>query len=405
MRISVQQATLFVILVALSAVVRAQAPATQRALRNIEIALTITIPDAFKAGAIPPGKEFEGKTLVKDLDDRVQRARGYFKAIDGADAANPAVVAIGKRIDEMDQLRVKLGAASSAQTANAADAKTQHFAFMAELKIHEPAIAKFGEITKDHDRDIIGSVNPATFKKWADELDVVNAACTTRYKGIQNHPTYSLNMLASSPGDWCKIAAQRETYAHRAVVNHVTAMSVRRLKDLQDVAKTPEKNDGYLMNWVVTAVSDPDGVKTALTAEAKPWFAIVGKEMPDGFFGPVDRLVQDALAAIDRTSATWPYPADKFHDARIEGVVQHQMAAGVKVVRTSLAAGAWTIDKNALGVVLDRYRTGHILFQMPKLKWCSLREFTYLESHTGGGTFAPAASATLSEAVRFQSCK
>ena len=403
MRISVQQATLFVILVALSAVVRAQAPATQRALRNIEIALTITIPDAFKAGSIPPGKEFEGKTLAKDLDEWVQRARGYFKAIDGADAANPAVVAIGKRIDEMDQLRVKLGAASSAQTANAADAKTQHVAFMAELKVHEPAIAKFGEITKDHDRDIIGSVNPATFKKWADELDIVNQACTTRYKSIQNHPTYSLNMLASSPGDWCKIAAQRETYAHRAVVNHVTAMSVRRLKDLQDVAKTPEKNDGYLMNWVVTAVSDPDGVKTALTAEAKPWFAIVGKVMPDGFFGPVDKVVQDALAAIDRTSAAWPYPADTFHDARIEGVVQHQMATGVKVVRTSLAAEGWTIDKNALGVTLDRYRTGHILFKMPKLKWCSLREFTYLETFAAGA-FQPATAATMSEAVRFQSC-
>ena len=303
MRISVQQATLFVILIALTTAVRAQAPATQRALRNIEIALTITIPDAFKAGAIPPGKEFEGKTLAKDLDDRVQRARGYFKAIDGADAANPTVVAIGKRIDEMDQLRVKLGATSGAQTANAAEAKAQHFAFMAELKVHEPAIAKFGEMTKDHDRDIIGSVNPATFKKWADELDLVNAACTTRYKGIQNHPTYSLNMLATSPGDWCKIAAQRETYAHRAVVNHVTAMSVRRLKDLQEVAKTPEKNDGYLMNWVVTAVSDPDGVKTALIADAKPWFAIVGKEMPDGFFGPVDRLVQDG-AAEDEVEAT-----------------------------------------------------------------------------------------------------
>ena len=399
------QAALILILAVVAAVASAQSANTQRALRNIEIALTLDVPEAFKAGDIPPGKEFQAKTLAKDLDERMPRVHDTFDRIDAADKTIPAVVAMGKRIADMERIRVKLGSSVATQGANTEAAKTQHFAFMKELGIHEPVIMRFGEITADHDRDIMGNVNPETFKKWLDELAVVDAACTTKYKGIQNHPTYSLNRLQTSPGDWCKIAAQRGTYSRRAVANHVAAMSARRLKDLQELAKAPEKNDGYLMNWIVTAVSEPDSIKPALVAEATPWFAVAGMPLPDGYFSPVDKLAQDAIAALDRMAPTWPYPADQFHDGRIEGIVQHQMAAGVKVVRTSLAAGAWTIDKNALGVVLDRYRTGHILFQMPKLKWCSLREFTYLESHTGGGTFAPAASATLSEAVRFQSCK
>lgn len=378
---------------------------TQRALRNIEIALNLTIPEAMRSGEIPRGKEFEAKVLSKDLAERVPRARGMFERIEDADKASPAVVAMGKRIDEADQLREALGAAVGAQTASSEEAKARHFAFMKELRVHESTIVRFGELTKQHDRDITGNGSPESFKKSIDELAVVNEACTTRYAGIQNHPTYSLHMLAQSPGDWCKIAAARETYAHRAVVNRVQTIAAHRMKELKEVATNPEKNDGYLTNWIVGALSDPDEVKKQLTEEARPWFAIVGKEIPGGFFGPVDTLVQEAVAAIDRTAPKWTYPDDRFHDARIEGVVHAQMAAGVRVLRTSMLSEGWTITKNGLGIVIDRYRGGHVLFKMPKLTWCSLREFTYVEQANNAGGFLPASAATTSESVRFQACK
>lgn len=401
-RLSTQVVVLSIGLAASAA--SAQSLNTQRTLRNIDIALNLVISPAMKTGTIPPGKEFEAQVLVKDLKERLPRAHGEFDRIEAADKSLPSVVAMGKRLDELDQVLVKLGGSVGTQAKTSADAKERHFAFKAELKKYEPTVLRFGEMTKDHARDIIGNANPDTFKQWVAELKVVQAACTTKYAGIQNHPTYSLGRLAESPGDWCRIAAQSDSYAQRTVLNHVQSIALRRIETLQELTKTPEKNNGFLTNWVVTAIGDPAGIKKALIQESAPWFAANGKEMPAGFFDPVDKVVADAMAALDTSAAKWPYPDDKFHDARIEGIVRGQMAAGVKVTKTSMIAGDWSISKNSLGVITDRYRSGHILFRMPALKWCSLREFTYLESYAGGGRYQPAGSATLSEAVRFQSC-
>lgn len=392
------------IVVGVTGGVSAQSLNTQRTLRNMDIALNLVISPAMKAGTIPPGKEFEASVLVKDLKERLPKAHADFDRIEAADKSQPSVVAMGKRLDELDQVLAKLGGSVGAQAKTSGDAKERHFAFMAELKKYEPTIVRFGQMTKDHERDIMGNAKPDVFKQWVDELKVVQTACATKYAGIQNHPTYSLGRLADSPGDWCQIAAQGDSYAHRAVLNHVQSIALRRIETLQELSKTPEKNNGYLTNWVVTAVSDPEGIKKALTDESKPWFTSIGLEMPAGFFAPVDKVVADAMAALDKSAAKWTYPEDRFHDARIEGVVRGQMAAGVKVMKTSMIADDWSISKNSLGVVTDRYRSGHILFRMPALKWCSLREFTYLESYAGGGKFQPASTATLSEAVRFQSC-
>ncbi len=60
-----------------------------------------------------------------------------------------------------------------------------------------------------------------------------------------------------------------------------------------------------------------------------------------------------------------------------------------------------TIDKNALGVPTERYRTGAVLAKAPG-KWCEYREFTAHETYSGGGTYAP--PRFTFGAVRFQKC-
>lgn len=78
-----------------------QSAGTQRALRNIELALNMEVAESFRSGTIPPGKEFEARTLAKDLEDRIPRARRDFDRIDAADRSHPAVIAVGKRLEEM----------------------------------------------------------------------------------------------------------------------------------------------------------------------------------------------------------------------------------------------------------------------------------------------------------------
>lgn len=66
-------------------------------------------------------------------------------------------------------------------------------------------------------------------------------------------------------------------------------------------------------------------------------------------------------------------------------------------------AAGWTIEKNSLGVPLNRFRSGQLLFKRAAFKYCEQRNFSYNEVHQGGGSYAKGQVKVLST-VRFVTC-
>lgn len=64
----------------------------------------------------------------------------------------------------------------------------------------------------------------------------------------------------------------------------------------------------------------------------------------------------------------------------------------------------FTIEKNGLGVPLNRYRSGQVLFKVRPAKFCMQRTFSYNEPYAGGGKY-PSSSAKVLAASRFVSCE
>lgn len=60
------------------------------------------------------------------------------------------------------------------------------------------------------------------------------------------------------------------------------------------------------------------------------------------------------------------------------------------------------IEKNRLGIPLNRFRTGIALYRVPGAKWCQYREFTRVEAFDGTGYVRNDGFNLL--AIRYQKC-
>lgn len=135
-----------------------------------------------------------------------------------------------------------------------------------------------------------------------------------------------------------------------------------------------------------------------------------GKPMPANTMQPLHNQIDKLLAEMNRLAPT-------FTPERGTGAVEPFVATFVKTGVTDYIPGAtllhavwspeqqgWLIDKNELGVPLNRRRMGTALFRVPSQKFCVEQHFFYLEHYAGGGRYQRGDDVQFAD-VRFVKCQ
>lgn len=135
-----------------------------------------------------------------------------------------------------------------------------------------------------------------------------------------------------------------------------------------------------------------------------------GKPLPASLITPLHNQIDQLLAEMNRL-------APSFTPERGTGAVEPYVATFVKTGVTDYIPGAtmlhavwspeqqgWLIDKNELGVPLNRRRMGTALFRVPSQKFCVEQHFFYLENYAGGGRYQRGDDVQFAD-VRFVKCQ
>lgn len=135
-----------------------------------------------------------------------------------------------------------------------------------------------------------------------------------------------------------------------------------------------------------------------------------GKPLPESMITPLHNQIDQLLAAMNRLAPTFaPEPGT--------GAVEPFVATLVKTGAADYIPGAamlravwspeqqgWLIDKNDLGVPVNRRRMGTALFRVSSQKFCVEQHFFYLENYAGGGRYQRGDDVQFAD-VRFAKCQ
>jgi len=146
-----------------------------------------------------------------------------------------------------------------------------------------------------------------------------------------------------------------------------------------------------------------------LAAQYQGQFKAAGAEMPADLLAPAQAAVDAWWKEAKRLAPQWKFPTGLYADGAVEGRMKARMGKGMpsaKVLKSGLLKDGWTVYKNALGVPLDRVRTGVVLYKSPDYPagLCALREWTVKDTFVGGGKFSPVSDYLQLGAVRLQNC-
>lgn len=375
----------------------AVAPATQRAVRNVQTAVnSVKLLPELRHGPIPPDKMQTAKNLLSDLDSAISRGEGDLGRIPEADKSDPTVAELSKRLEEFVAFRADLKKSIEGLAAANAANDALFRAFREETKPFASAVSSFQNGAHGAMADV---------KAAAAQLAKLDELCRTKYPGIKDDPKLSF-ALSINPGTWCDIAARRDAIAQTSLKNAAAGSFASVLAAVDEAKAKVARNNGFLgeSDQPYQLLQDRAGGKAALTAKLKPVMEAAGQTMGPDFFAPLDEKLDAFAAEIDRLAPTWNFEG-KHHQANFEAAAKAKFSSifkGRSPVKTGMLYEAASIDKNALGIPTERYRTGALLAKGPG-KWCEYREFTAHETYSGGGTYA--APTFTFGALRLQKCQ
>ncbi|MBM4780395.1 MAG: hypothetical protein GQE15_22050 [Archangiaceae bacterium] len=375
--------------------VAAATPATQRAIRNLNSVFgSVTLLPELR-NAVPPGKEQTAKNLLRDLDTACQRGERELGGIPDADKADPAVAELSAKLTEFQAFRDDLKKAIEGGAATSAAHDKLFREFREETKPYQAAVTAFRYGPQGSPQDL---------KAAAAQLAKLDALCKSKYPGIADDPKLSFQ-LNIEPGTWCATAAKADAIANSAISAGAAASLDRVVADVVEAKRDLAKNHGHVGvdERPYQLLQDRAGGKAKLEKQLKASLDAAGQPMPEKPFEKLDEALDAFAAEIDRLALTWAFEAPH-HDGSLEAGAKGALAKqypGRAVVKSGMLYEHATIDKNALGVPTERYRTGAVLAKAPG-KWCEYREFTAHETYSGGGSYA--APRFTFGAVRFQKC-
>jgi hypothetical protein len=373
------------------------APATQRAVNNLSGAIAnVQLLPALRNGPIAPADFQTAKNLLRDLDSVLARGDRQLGGIPEEDKADPQVAEIVKQLAEFKAFRDDLKKALDGGEASSAANDAKFRAFREETKPYAQVVSAFRNGAHGNLSDVKAAVG---------QLAKLDELCRTKYPGITDDPKLSF-ALNIEPGTWCRIAAERQQIMDTSVKNAIAGSLDRIVAQVEEDRAKLAQREGLIAEDGPSykLLLDRKKGKDELAARLKPAMESVGQSIGPDTFKPLDEKLDAFAAEIDRLAPTWPFDATH-HDAAIEAGAKKAFASqypGRSAVKTGMLFAQATIDKNALGVPTERYRTGAILAKGAG-KWCEYRQFTAHETYSGGGGYA--APRFTFGAMRLQKCQ
>lgn len=176
--------------------------------------------------------------------------------------------------------------------------------------------------------------------------------------------------------------------------------------ECERIQKGLTTGDGYIEDSRFEKyLVDPSKFLSQTEAHFRDAYSRAGKKMPADALKPF----QDRLAALRKTAeenaARFRFPTNTASDPVAEAAVKGQLTrniAGLKVLKIATADRAWQIRKNDVGIPESRFKSGHVLYQMPGEKFARCSVFIYSEEYSGGGQYAKADGASSYPGTRWQ---
>ncbi len=374
----------------------AGSPATNRSMNNVKSAIgSVQLMPELLTGPIPREKKQDAENLLRDLEYALRRGEGELSRVPVADREDPEVVEVTRKLAEFASIRDQLKASLAGGARASAAADGQFRAFREETRRWARVVGSF----RDGPHGTVTELQAGVA-----ELAKLDELCKSKYPGIADDQYLSFQ-LAIEPGTWCSVAARREQIFKTAVKEGVEKAWKGVLAEVDEAREKLAKNEGLIAEdgRPYQALLDRTKAKTNVAGNLKPLLAAAGETFDEQkAFKEFDEKLDAFAAEIDRLAPTWPFDAS-FHAPPLEAGASAYFKRIFKgqVLKTGLLAQAASIDKNALGIPTERYRTGAMLSK-GKGKWCEYRQWTAHETYSGGGGYA-APTYTMG-AMRLQKC-
>jgi hypothetical protein len=259
------------------------------------------------------------------------------------------------------------------------------------------------------DKDLINGAPASVVKGWRDTLSTLDAACKTDWPDYEGK-LVPIEPLDSNPSNWCYVASGTEKLMNILLKRKRWAvegwgMPLMRIPELLE--RLPTKPEAGMDAWLAIMVVDDAPYKSEFDKVVNAYLDELGYKSTGAFYEPIGEALTKLRAAIDEAAPKNKFVDTGYHHASLEARAAASLKkifADATPVRSAMDAAGYTIEKNRLGIPLSRYRSGQILFKMPKTPHCLARTFNYVEEYAGGGTYAPSEVKVLG-ATRFTNCK
>jgi hypothetical protein len=192
---------------------------------------------------------------------------------------------------------------------------------------------------------------------------------------------------------WREIAADPKALSYlasAAMEPHLKQVAER----LRTHTATLASENGWVQDSyeVLLVTQGPAKARASLLAPDVRKAMLAAGQRPESLsFTELDAAQKAFLDEVARLAPTWQ-PSYGNNDPGIAS----RIAAGwrrnqpqVQVARVTVRPGDWSIQRNALGAVLGRTKTGTILYRQPGCAYLIEKTWDWHERYAGGGRFVP----------------
>lgn len=326
------------------------------------------------------------------------------------DAREPEVRAAQARVDDLNAYvkAVRDALSNSGQSSQQLEGLVYDFAKEHLSSGIVSSAAALVQLQRDPSfRSSLGGDN-AQAAQLMNALAAIDASCKSKYAAIATakHPSNP----TLDPALWCGAAANRQSLLQRSTENLISTSLGHVIKQYVDMKQTLEAKEGFLAvnndSMLRTIMVDRESLRRELQERYKPQMEQAGLTDVNKLMTEFDPAISGLRAEVERLAPRWQWPATGARDAGAETLARAQVARqfpGAAIRATLLRDAVFKIHKNALGIPLDRYKDGFVLYKMANEPLCRQQSFTYTETFDGTGYQRP--SGVKLNYVRFLRCQ
>lgn len=378
----------------------------------------------YKDRDVEPGEAQRAIGHINQHIDRLKRAQQMLDSAGPWDASDPA---LAECVGLMQQARSYIESTSAKiKAAQEAGVKQAPVLEAAKGDQKRQALYKLAAVHMNAKANSFDNMKPSEAKALVDSLAPVAAACQQAMpEAIQTPPAVPEQgaggaqarvggvtlpgNLVDKAGWWCWVAGNRDTLAAKALTNvYVIAESYGNYgREFAEILTLGSNWTGSTEPWVFEVARDDKPFFAGLHKAIGAWYAAFGLPVPAQPFPGLQEVVGKVRQAIVDAAARNPVTAGSHHDKKLEAEGKSALAKiypKVSVLSSWMDEAAWTIEQNALGVPLKRFRSGQLVYKVGGTTWCVQRTFNWVEVHMGGGKYQPPGGAGILGGVKAVQC-